>query len=331
MGIVLETSARLLRLLSLLQARPAWTAGELAERLGVTDRTVRRDMVRLRELGYPVDAVVGPEGGYRLGRGGALPPLLLDDDEAVAVAVGLRAAAAGGVSGVEDATVSALAKLEQVLPARLAARVRAVHEVTAELLGRAPDPVDAGLLAELAQACRNGERARLGYARHDGEVSERRVDPYRLVRSGPRWYLVAHDVDRRDWRTFRLDRVSAARSLRQPGDLAALAASEGLPDPLAMVSRGLATGPWTVVARLRMPVPPDEARAVLPRTVATHTPDGAGGTIVEFGSNDLAGMARQVAALGVAAEVLSPPELREAVAAHARALAELNAAPAGAR
>ena len=331
MGIVLETSARLLRLLSLLQARPAWTAGELAERLGVTDRTVRRDMVRLRELGYPVDAVVGPEGGYRLGRGGALPPLLLDDDEAVAVAVGLRAAAAGGVSGVEDATVSALAKLEQVLPARLAARVRAVHEVTAELLGRAPDPVDAGLLAELAQACRNGERARLGYARHDGEVSERRVDPYRLVRSGPRWYLVAHDVDRRDWRTFRLDRVRAARSLRQPGDLAALAASEGLPDPLAMVSRGLATGPWTVVARLRMPVPPDEARAVLPRTVATHTPDGAGGTIVEFGSNDLAGMARQVAALGVAAEVLSPPELREAVAAHARALAELNAAPAGAR
>jgi predicted DNA-binding transcriptional regulator YafY len=235
------------------------------------------------------------------------------------------------VSGVEDATVSALAKLEQVLPARLAARVRAVHEVTAELLGRAPDPVDAGVLAELAQACRNGERARLGYARHDGEVSERRVDPYRLVRSGPRWYLVAHDVDRRDWRTFRLDRVRAARSLRQPGDLAALAASEGLPDPVAMVSRGLATGPWTVVARLRMPVPPDEARAVLPRTVATHTPDGAGGTIVEFGSNDLAGMARQVAALGVAAEVLSPPELREAVAAHARALAELNAAPAGAR
>jgi predicted DNA-binding transcriptional regulator YafY len=142
---------------------------------------------------------------------------------------------------------------------------------------------------------------------------------------------VAHDVDRRDWRTFRLDRVRAARSLRQPGDLAALAASEGLPDPVAMVSRGLATGPWTVVARLRMPVPPDEARAVLPRTVATHTPDGAGGTIVEFGSNDLAGMARQVAALGVAAEVLSPPELREAVAAHARALAELNAAPAGAR
>ncbi|HKH04710.1 MAG TPA: YafY family protein [Acidimicrobiales bacterium] len=328
---MLETSARLLRLLSLLQARPAWTAGELAERLGVTDRTVRRDMVRLRELGYPVDAVVGPEGGYRLGRGGALPPLLLDDDEAVAVAVGLRAAAAGGVSGVEDATVSALAKLEQVLPARLAARVRAVHEVTAELLGRAPDPVDAGVLAELAQACRNGERARLGYARHDGEVSERRVDPYRLVRSGPRWYLVAHDVDRRDWRTFRLDRVRAARSLRQPGDLAALAASEGLPDPVAMVSRGLATGPWTVVARLRMPVPPEEARAVLPRTVATHTPDGAGGTIVEFGSNDLAGMARQVAALGVAAEVLSPPELREAVAAHARALAELNAAPAGAR
>jgi predicted DNA-binding transcriptional regulator YafY len=295
----------------------------------VTDRTVRRDVARLRELGYPVDAAVGPEGGYRLGRGGALPPLLLDDDEAVAVAVGLRAAAAGGVSGVEDATVSALAKLEQVLPARLGARVRAVHEVTAELLGRAPDPVDAGLLSELAQACRNGERARIAYARHDGEASERRVDPYRLVRSGPRWYLVAHDVDRRDWRTFRLDRIRAVTPLRQPGDLAALAEDGGLPDPVAMVSRGLATGPWEVVARLRLPVPPEAARAVLPRTVATHADDGRGGTIVEFGANDLAGMARHVAGLGIPAEVLAPPELRAAVADHARALAALNGPGAG--
>ena len=160
MAGVSDTPARLLRLLSLLQARPSWTAGELAERLGVTDRTIRRDVSRLRDLGYPVDAEPGPGGGYQLGRGGALPPLLLDDDEAVAVAVGLRSAADGSVRGLDDATVSALAKLDQVLPARLAARVLAVHGATAELVGRDPDRVDAELLVALAQACRAGERVR---------------------------------------------------------------------------------------------------------------------------------------------------------------------------
>ncbi|HZB72579.1 MAG TPA: HTH domain-containing protein, partial [Acidimicrobiales bacterium] len=149
-GNMLETSARLLRLLSLLQARPVWTAPDLADRLAVTERTVRRDVTRLRDLGYPVEARAGPHGGYQLGRGGALPPLLLDDDEAVAVAVGLRAAADGSVSGLDDATVSVLAKLDQVLPARLAARVRDVHGVTAELRGRDPDRVDADVLVTLA-------------------------------------------------------------------------------------------------------------------------------------------------------------------------------------
>lgn len=205
-----DTPARLLRMLTLLQARPSWTAPELAERLGVTDRTIRRDITRLRDLGYPVEAEPGPYGGYRLGRGGALPPLLLDDDEAVAVAVGLRLAADGSVAGTDDAAVSALAKLAQMLPARLSARVRAVHEATVELRGRAPDLVDADLLVALAQACRAGERVRLAYTDRDGRASERLADPLRLVRSGPRWYLVARDVEHDAWRTFRVDRVTRA-------------------------------------------------------------------------------------------------------------------------
>ncbi len=191
-----DTSARLLRLLGLLQARPTWTAPELSERLGVTTRTVRRDVTRLRDLGYPADAEPGPHGGYRLGRGGSLPPLLLDDDEAVAVALGLRLAADGSVSGLDDATLSALAKLEQVLPAPLVKRVRTVHGATEELRGRPPDVVASDLLVTLAQACRQGERLRLAYRDREGQETERLVDPHRLVRSGPRWYLAARDVGR---------------------------------------------------------------------------------------------------------------------------------------
>ena len=317
---VLDTSARLLRLLSLLQQRPSWTAAELAERLGVTERTVRRDVTRLRDLDYPVDAEAGPHGGYRLGRGGALPPLLLADDEAVAVAVGLRLAADGSVSGLDDATVSALAKLEQVLPARLAARVRAVHETTAELRGRDPDRVDAEALVALAQACRAGERLRLGYADRAGRATERRVDPHRLVRAGPRWYLVAHDVDRGAWRTFRVDRVTAAVPTGARAEIV------DPPDPVALVARGMAVGPYPVVARVRLPLPARVALTVVPRTVGVHRPAGPDATVVEIGGGDVDGMVRYLAGLAVPLEVLDPPELRAAVAAHAEALAAANRA-----
>jgi predicted DNA-binding transcriptional regulator YafY len=319
---VLETSARLLRLLSLLQARPTWTADELAERLEVTDRTVRRDVARLRGLGYPVDAEAGPLGGYSLGRGGSLPPLLLDDDEAVAVAVGLRAAADGSVSGLDDATVSALAKLDQVLPARLAERVRAVHDVTASLSGRDPDSVEASVLVELAQACRGGLRVRLGYADRAGRAGERRVDPYRLVRSGPRWYLVAHDVDRDDWRTFRVDRVTSVDVTRQSGDLASLGT---LPDPVELVARGMAVAPFPARVRLRVPMGLAAAVALIPRTVGVHTPDGDDATIVEVGGGSVEGLTGWVLRLGTPVEVLDPPEVRAGVAAAARALAAANA------
>ncbi|HET8620852.1 MAG TPA: WYL domain-containing protein [Acidimicrobiales bacterium] len=317
---MLETSARLLRLLSLLQARPTWTAPELADRLGVTDRTVRRDVTRLRDLGYPVEAEPGPYGGYRLGRGGALPPLLLDDDEAVAVAVGLRAAADGSVVGLDDATVSALAKLDQVLPARLAARVRAVHGATAELSGRDPDRVDAEVLVTLAQACRAGERVRLGYAARagTGTARERPVDPYRLVRSGPRWYLVARDVERGEWRTYRLDRVTAAVPTGGRSDLA------DPPDPVAFVAAGMAVGPYAVRATVRLGLPAAQALELVPRTVGVHRPDGPRATVVVVGGGSVAGLTRYLAGLGVLVEVLDPPELRASLRSHAEALAATN-------
>lgn len=311
-------SARLLRLLALLQARPSWTAPELAERMEVTDRTVRRDVARLRELGYPVDAEVGPHGGYRLGRGGSLPPLLLGDDEAVAVALGLRLAADAGVSGIDDATVSALAKLEQVLPAPLVAQVRTVHEATAELPGRPPDLVPADRLVALAQACRQGERLRLGYRDREGRETERLVDPHRLVRTGPRWYLVARDVARGEWRTLRVDRVVEVRATRRPVEIT------DPPDPVELVARGTGIDPYPVRARLRLGVGPEEAARLVPRTVGVLAADGPDATVVEVGAGSVAGLAAWVAGLGVAVEVRDPPELRAAVAAHGRRLAVAN-------
>lgn len=319
MDIMSDTPARLLRLLSLLQARPTWTAPELAERLEVTDRTVRRDVTRLRDLGYPVDAEPGPHGGYQLGRGGSLPPLLLDDDEAVAVALGLRAAADGSVTGLDDATVSALAKLEQVLPAPLVERVRSIQEVTTSLHGREPDRVDSALLVELAQACRQSERVRLGYVDRDGNASERRVDPYRLVRMGPRWYLVARDVDKDEWRTLRVDRITELGSTRHPVEIV------DPPDPVELVQRANAVAPYTVQATVRLAVPLATAQGLVARTVGVHTADGPDATLVEVGGSSIGGMARYLVGLGVPFTVVSPPELREEVLALATALVEANA------
>ncbi|GGU85152.1 DNA-binding transcriptional regulator [Streptomyces albospinus] len=208
---MLDTSARLLRLLSLLQSRREWPGADLAGRLGVTPRTVRRDIDRLRELGYPVHSAPGTAGGYRLGAGAELPPLLLDDEEAVAVAVGLSTAASGGVEGIEETSVRALAKLEQVLPHRLRHRVGALTSATVPMLGRSGGPrVDAQVLTELAHACRDSQRLRFRYADHGGTVTRRTVEPHRLVSAQCRWYLVGWDVDRADWRTYRADRITPA-------------------------------------------------------------------------------------------------------------------------
>ncbi|WP_067816240.1 helix-turn-helix transcriptional regulator [Nocardia inohanensis] len=201
-----DTPARLLRLLSLLQTPREWPGSELADRLGVSDRTVRRDIDRLRELGYPVAATMGTTGGYRLVAGAAMPPLLVDDEEAVAIAVGLRAAAGSAVTGIEEASVRALTKLEQVLPAKLRRRVRVLNIATVTPSANA-EPVDPEVLTALAAAITNRERVRFAYRSGTGEETRRNIEPVGLVPSHRRWYLVGFDIDRADWRTFRVDRV----------------------------------------------------------------------------------------------------------------------------
>jgi predicted DNA-binding transcriptional regulator YafY len=249
---MLETSARLLRLLSLLQARRDWSGAALAERLGVSERTVRRDVDRLRDLGYPVHATRGTDGGYRLGAGAAMPPLLLDDDEAVAVAVGLRTAAGGTVAGIEDTSVRALAKLEQVLPVRLRHRVNALQTYTVPVPADRPGPtVDPAVLTALAAACRDAERLRFDYRGHDGSASVRAVEPHCLVSWGRRWYLVAWDVDRHDWRTFRVDRI-APRTPTGPR-FPPREGPEG--GAAAHVARGVSSAAWRYRARVLVHAP----------------------------------------------------------------------------
>ncbi|MET9377865.1 transcriptional regulator [Streptomyces sp. NPDC002992] len=203
-----DTPARLLNLLSLLQTPREWPGSELADRLEVSARTIRRDIDRLRELGYPVEATKGAVGGYRLVAGTAMPPLLLDDEEAVAIAVGLRAGAGHAIEGVEEASVRALAKLEQVLPSRLRHRVSTLQNATIPLTRGDGATVAPSTLTALAGAVTGHERLRFGYRAGDGTESRRQVEPYRLVSTGRRWYLVAYDLEREDWRTFRVDRVS---------------------------------------------------------------------------------------------------------------------------
>ncbi|MFI2434272.1 helix-turn-helix transcriptional regulator [Streptomyces sp. NPDC018693] len=202
-----DTPARLLQLLSLLQTPREWPGSEIAERLGVSRRTVRRDIDRLRELGYPVQATHGADGGYRLVAGKAMPPLVLDDEEAVAIAVGLRAGAGHAIEGVDEASVRALAKLEQVLPTRLRHRVSTLQAATTALTSGDGASVAPETLTVMASTVAGRERLRFAYRAKDGTESRRLTEPYRLVSTGRRWYLVAYDLGREDWRTFRVDRV----------------------------------------------------------------------------------------------------------------------------
>jgi predicted DNA-binding transcriptional regulator YafY len=253
---MLETSARLLRLLSLLQAHREWSGADLADRLGVTPRTVRRDVDRLRELGYPVNASPGTGGGYQLGAGAELPPLLLDDEEAVAVAVGLRQAAGQGIEGIGETSVRALAKLEQVLPHRLRRRVGALTAFTVPMLrGPQASVVDPGVLTELANACRDCERVRFEYLDHGGSPTRRTVEPHRLVCSERRWYLFAWDVDRDDWRTFRVDRITP----RPPHGPRFTPRTPPAGDLAAHVARGVSTRAYASHALVRLLVPLQEA------------------------------------------------------------------------
>jgi predicted DNA-binding transcriptional regulator YafY len=303
---VVETSARLLRLLSLLGVRPDWTGADLAARLDVTPRTLRRDMQKLRSLGYPVHAAPGVAGGYRLGAGAALPPLLLDDDEAVAVALSLRTAASHAVTGVAEASARALAKLEQVLPSRLRERVVAVSQATVPLAG--PEPaVDAEVLTMIARACRGQEQLALRYRPRDGAVTDRRLEPHRLVQAGYRWYLVARDIDRASWRTFRLDRIESPRMTgirfvpRDP------------PDAAAFVANAISTAPYRYQARVLLHAPLAVIAAEMPPTVGTVEAAGNDGCMLTTGSDSLDGLTFHLGHVGCDFTVLEPPELIDRV------------------
>jgi len=207
-----DPTGRALQLLSLLQTHRLWRGAELAARLEVTERTVRRDIDRLRELGYPVDATPGTEGGYRLATGAHMPPLLFDNDEAVAVAVGLRSAAGAAITGMDESSLRALTKIEQLLPSRLRRQVAALHSNISSMQWTPnSDVVDSDALSLLAVACRDCEEVRFDYQRRDGQDSRRLVEPHQLVTARRRWYLVAWDQRRHDWRTFRLDRLREPR------------------------------------------------------------------------------------------------------------------------
>lgn len=316
---MISASARLLRLVSVLAARPSWTCAELAERTGVTERTVRRDVARLREIGYVVDSEPGPWGGYRLRAGSRVPPLILDDEEALAVAVGLREAALSGALGGDQAALSALLKLRQVLPRRIAERLEEMDAAFVHTPRASEPQITSGMLLELAAACRRGERARLAYRDGQGRATVRDVDPYRLVHTGRRWYFVARDVARDQWRTFRADRVEHVQPTGQP------VAPADPPDPAHLVSRSTASGPYPLTATIRLPLPMEESLRLIPATVGAHRPDGPGATVVDVGGPDADGLARYLLGLAVPLRVLAPAAVREALVRRTRELLAANA------
>lgn len=303
-----ETTGRVLHLLGLLQSRRAWTSQELAERLGVTTRSVRRDIERLRELGYPVHASKGHGGGYQLGAGAALPPLLLDSDEAVAMAVCLRLAAGGSVAGVGESALRALSKLDQVMPARLRSQVAAVHDATVTLAPNSSDrPVEPDVLMTLARACRDHEHVSLDYTDIRGNQTQRRLEPYQLVTTGRRWYLMAHDRDRADWRTLRLDRMSSVTAR------GSIFTPRQAPDAADYVRRAISSSPYRYVARVRYFAPHDVVAQQFPPASVTVEPDGPDACIVTTGADDPERMVLYFATVGHDFEVLEPPEVIEAV------------------
>ncbi|MEU6480798.1 YafY family protein [Streptomyces sp. NPDC047017] len=321
---MISASARLLRLVSVLAARPSWTCAELAERLGVTDRTVRRDVARLREIGYAVESEPGPWGGYRLRAGSRVPPLILDDEEALAVAVGLREAALSGALGGDQAALSALLKLRQVLPGRIARRLEEMDAAFVHTPRTSEPQITSGLLLELAAACRRGERARLAYRDGKGRATVRDVDPYRLVHTGRRWYFVARDVARDQWRTFRADRVERVQPTGQP-----VREQADPPDPAQLVARATANGPYPLTATVRLPLPVGRALRVIPASVGTHRPDGPGATVVDIGGPDADGLAGYLLGLAVPLRVLGPESVREALVRRARELLADNSGEVG--
>ncbi|MFD2796897.1 helix-turn-helix transcriptional regulator [Promicromonospora vindobonensis] len=302
---MLETSARLLELLSLLQLKRDWTSSELAGRLEVSTRTVRADISKLRSLGYPVDARPGVTGGYRLVAGTAMPPLLLDDDEAVAVAVGLGAVATRGL-GVEETSLTALAKLEQVLPSRLRRRVETVREATSAVSGAEP-PLDLSVLGSVAAAIRGHERLRFGYTKPGGSEAARHTEPQRLVSWRPLWYLLAWDLDRDDWRVFRVDRMVAHPPTGARFRPRVIPEDKVVEYVVGRVSKGAST----YRARVLVHAPAAEVAAKIFVPVDIEVVDEST-CRVELGSDDPNRIALWMAQLGADIEVIEGDELARA-------------------
>ena len=306
---MLQTSARLLRLLSLFQAQRYWSGAALSERLDVTPRTLRRDVDRLRCLGYPVNSTSGVDGGYQLGAGAHLPPLLLDDDEAVAVAVGLRTAASGTVAGMEEASVRALAKLEQVLPERLRRRVAALHSSIVSLARSGGPAIDAELLSAIAGACRDFALLRFQYSSREGASTSREVEPHRLVHTGRRWYLVAWDLGRGNWRTFRVDRIQprvaagARFTPRQPPD----------GDFATYVLRSVSYNPYPHQALVTVHASAEAAAERIPPGAGILEAVDADTCTLHTGAFSLDALAVHLALLGYDFEIQQPPELRDRI------------------
>jgi predicted DNA-binding transcriptional regulator YafY len=299
-----ETSSRLLDLLSLLQARRDWPGAELAERLEVSGRTIRRDVERLRGLGYPVESLTGPAGGYRLRAGAAMPPLLLDEGEAIAIAVGLRTAARSSVAGIEETSVRALVKLEQVLPKHLRRRVAALGSAT--VAGSVTGPtVDPQHLTTIAAACRDSECLRFEYRSRDGAATRRELEPHSLVNLGRRWYLVGWDRRREDWRTFRVDRIS------RPAATGTRFTARTLPvkDAAAYVEQSIAGAGNRYEARVTVHAPADEIAKRIPWVAGALEPIDAHRCEYRTSDYDLDWLALRIAMLGVDVDVDGPPEL----------------------
>ena len=315
-----QTSVRLLRLLSRLQSRPFWRGRELAARMEATGRTVRRDIERLRSLGYPVDASAGTAGGYQLAAGGNLPPLLLDDDEALAVSLGLRLATGGTVQGMEEAALRAFAKLEQGMPARLRTRVRNLHAAVLPLGPEGPGvPYDR--LVALAQACRSLQRQQFDYIDQDGRASRREAEPHALVSTEARWSLLAWDLLRGDWRTFRVDRIAAAARRRTCPAA-----------PCARRRRGrLRLAPSrcnpALRARIELHAPLARMRERIPPSVGHLSALDATRCVLETGAQRPDMLGYHLAMLGVDFTVIEPETLREHLRALARRLRRAGRGP----
>jgi predicted DNA-binding transcriptional regulator YafY len=313
--VMLKTSARALRLLSMLQVRREWSGEELGDRLGVDVRTIRRDVDRLRELGYTIDASAGRGGGYRLGAGAATPPLLLDDDEAVAVAVALGAAA-GTTAGSDEVALRVLAKLDQLLPRRLRRRLSALPEVTVSL-ANPQSATSLSVLAAIAAACRDQVIIAFSYCDNRGQVTKRTVEPMRLVHTGRRWYLAAWDLERADWRTFRVDRVQAQPRLTQGARFDPRQPPE---DFATLVSRSIAASPYRHQVRLRVKGNVSDIRRRVPPWVGVLEPLEDGYCALTTGGETFEVIASLIIHAGVEFTLLEPRELQEPIRAIATRL-----------